>query len=202
MFDFFPVNKLRDRYKIAKQTDINRRKHLGIVPVKMNGIFFVTKDDLNKLDLLHEFLKTPGSKMTNFQATLTKEKGDIIPLPMEAKIIPQKSSSEKIDHDQPSDWLIYIEAIARAIQPANPISHWERLKWAAQSGILLTTKEISQLLGTKPRLKSGETTWRRGSFSFKKVGKIGSSIAWLVTQTKIDSNKRSGDAIDFSGIGL
>ena len=200
MLNFFPVNKLRDRYKIGKQTDINRRKHLGIIPARVNGSFFIAKNELDKLDLLHEFLKTPGVKMADFRAPETKEKGDIIPETMDAEIVPQTGSNEKIDHDHPSDWLIYIEAIARAIQPSNPISHWEKLRWAAQTGVVLTTKEISQLLGTRPKLKSGQITWRRGSFNFEKVGKIGSSSAWLVTLTKI--KKRSGDAVDLSAIDL
>ena len=203
MLNFFPVNQLRDRYQIGKQTDINRRKHLKIVPVKVEGIFCVTKDELDLLDSFHSFLKSPGAKMADFQASKTKQKDNIVPLPMEATIIPEIDSSKMCDQDRPSDWLIYVEAIARAIQPANPISHWEKLKWAAESGIVLTTKEIYQLLGTKPKLKSGQTTWQRGSFSFKKAGKIGSSSAWLVTQIKIDSkNGQSGDALNLSAIGL
>ena len=203
MLNFFPVNQLRDRYKIGKQTDINRRKHLEIVPVRMNGSYYIQKDDLNRLDLLHEFLKTPGAKMADFQAPKTKEKeGEIIPVPMDAEIVPQTNSTEKIDRDQPSDWLVYIEAIARAIQPPNPISHWERLRWAAQAKVVLTTKEISQLLGIIPKLKAGQTSWRRGSFLFKKVGKIGSSTAWLVTQPEIEIDKQSEDTIDLSGLGL
>ena len=86
MLNFFLVNKLRDRYKIGKQTDINRRKHLGIIPARVNGNFFITKEQLNRLDLLHEFLKTPGAKMADFQASEIKQKGNIVPLPMEAKI--------------------------------------------------------------------------------------------------------------------
>ena len=191
MINFFPVNQLRDRYQIAKQSEINRRKHLKIVPIKVKGVFWITKDQLEQLDLLHSFLQTPGAKMADFQASKIKEKSTVVPVSpvsMEANLVPQTDSREKIDHDQPSDWLVYIEAIAKAIKPPNPISHWEKLKWVAESGILLTTKEISQLLGAKPRLKYGESTWQRGSFTFKKVGKIGSSNAWLVTQTIIDSN--------------
>ena len=177
MLNFFPVNQLCDRYKIGKQTDINRRKHLGIIPARVNGSFFITKEEVEKLDLLHEFLKTPGAKMADFRVLETKEKGEIVPVPMDAKIIPEADSNEKNDRDRSSDWLICIEAIARAIAPPNPISHWERLRWAAKAKVALTTKEISQLLGTRPKLKSGQTSWRRGSFLFKKVGKIGSSTA-------------------------
>lgn len=201
MINFFPVNQLRDRYQIAKQSEINRRKHLKIVPVKVEGIFCVNKEQLEQLDLLHSFLQTPGAKMADFQASKIKEKANVVPLSLEATIIPE-TDSNNVDRDQPSDWLVYIEAIARAIQPTNPISHWEKLKWAAESGILLSTKEIFQILGTKPKLKSGQTTWQRGSFSFKKVGKIGSSSAWLVSQTKVGSDKQSDDSTNLSAIGL
>lgn len=68
--------------------------------------------------------------MADFQASKIKEKANIMPLSIDAEIIPE-TDSNNADRDQPPDWLVSIEAIARAIQPTNPISHWEKLKWVA-----------------------------------------------------------------------
>ena len=185
MGDLFPVSELRPRYGIGKQTDINRRKHLGITPSKVNGSYYITNQELDLLDSLDEFLKTPGSKMADFSpvGTVSPE----APLEMKAQIVEKSENSlVEIEKDQPQDWLVLVEAVARAIQPPNPISHWEKLKWAANEGILLSTREIFQLLGAKPTLAAGETTWQRGSFIFRKAGKIGSQVGWRVTQEKVE----------------
>jgi len=184
MNNVFPVNELRSRYSIGKQADINRRKYLGITPQKVEGKYYVSQDELGLLDSLDQFLKTPGAKMADFAPPKNEE---IIqqPLNLEASLITEEDSSlVEIEQDRPEDWLMYVEAIARAIRPPNPIQHWEKLKWAADEGILLSTKEIYQLLGTKPNLAPGHTSWQRGSFIFKKAGKMGSSMSWQIIHNK------------------
>ena len=42
MKKFFPVAKLKERYGIGKQADINRRKYLGLVPQKIDGIYVIS----------------------------------------------------------------------------------------------------------------------------------------------------------------
>jgi hypothetical protein len=61
----------------------------------------------------------------------------------------------------------------------------KELKEASEEGWLLTTKEIQELIGVKPRTKKGENTYIRGSFSFTKSGKIGGQTAWKVTNNKL-----------------
>ncbi|PSO56894.1 MAG: hypothetical protein BRC35_08265 [Cyanobacteria bacterium QH_10_48_56] len=66
MAELFPVNELRSRYGIGKQADINRRKHLGIKPIKVEGNYYVTKEQLDRLDALHQYLQqNPGAKMSS-----------------------------------------------------------------------------------------------------------------------------------------
>ena len=72
MKDFFPVAELKERYGIGKQADINRRKHLGIVPQKVDGKYVVGEAQLSLLDRLDEFLKgSPKAKMTDFPVAST-----------------------------------------------------------------------------------------------------------------------------------
>jgi hypothetical protein len=66
MAELFPVNELRSSYGIGKQADINRRKHLGIKPIKVEGNYYVTKEQLDRLDALHQYLQqNPGAKMSS-----------------------------------------------------------------------------------------------------------------------------------------
>ncbi len=178
MPDLFPVSDLRQRYGIGKQAEINRRKHLGITPTKVEGAYYITGQQVDLLDSLHQFLKSPGAKMADFtppDSTTGLSRLDL--MDAEAVLLDRPEGEE----DKPSDWLVFVEAIARAIQPPNPIAHWEKLKWAADEGVLLSTKEVQQLTGAKPG--TGKV-WQRGSFTFTREGKIGNQVAWRVSQQK------------------
>ncbi len=65
--NYFPVAELKERYGIGKQAELNRRKHLGIVPQKIDGTYVIGEEQLGLLDQLDEFLTSkPGTKMTDF----------------------------------------------------------------------------------------------------------------------------------------
>ncbi|MHC5611716.1 MAG: hypothetical protein ACYTXA_12035 [Nostoc sp.] len=75
-----------------------------------------------------------------------------------------------------------VEAIARHLRPAEPLQHLQELQLAATEGWLLSSSEVEGLLGCKPRVKSGESQFTRGSFSFVRSGKIGNQSAWKVVR--------------------
>ena len=58
------------------------------------------------------------------------------------------------------------------------LSHWDELEKAAEKGYLISTSEIMGLLGAKPKGK----VWKRGSFKFAAVAKIGKQTAWKVSK--------------------
>lgn len=75
---YFPVAELKQRYGIGKQAELNRRKHLGIVPQKIDGTYVIGEDQLCLLDRLDEFLNSkPGTKMTDFTDEYTGTSGSI-----------------------------------------------------------------------------------------------------------------------------
>ena len=193
MTNLFPVKDLQDRYQIGMQAEINRRSHLGITTIKVDGSSYITQKDLELLDALDNFLKTPGAKMADFN------KGDLVKsdsLTMDAQLEIIPNSNELLTQEYipglmestPETLKILIRetvqstvsALVEVINPSNPIAHWEKLKIAADEGFWLTSKEVKQLTGTKPVLRSGETTWQRGCFTFQKAGKIGGQTAWKV----------------------
>ncbi len=183
MKDFFPVAELKERYGIGKQADINRRKHLGIVPQKVDGKYVVGEAQLSLLDRLDEFLKgSPKAKMTDFPVEPT---GTTVPTGravMDATLVDSSGSSDLVVHQEseepPTDLVHLVETIAHSISPPNPIAHWERLQWLVDNEIVISTAEVQALVGTKPK---GDR-WTRGSFTFEKAGKLGTQSGWKVSR--------------------
>ena len=175
----FPVAELKQRYGIGKQADINRRKHLNITPKKVDGVYVIDDSQLSLLDKLDKFLRSaPKAKMADFDSST----GDTV---LDATIVDSTGSSDngsllvpQVNEEQTTDLVHLVETIASAVNPnlANPISHWERLKWLADNQIIISTSEVEVLVGTKPK----GNPWFRGSFVFERAGKIGSQTGWKV----------------------
>ena len=78
---YFPVAELKERYGIGKQAELNRRKHLGIVPQKIDGTYVIGEEQLCLLDRLDEFLTSkPGTKMTDFTDAYSGTSGNSGPI--------------------------------------------------------------------------------------------------------------------------
>ena len=93
----YPVSELRTRYDLCKQTEINRRKHLGIIPVKIDKQFCISEKQLQLLDQFDAFLKSrPGVKMSDFNI---KSSAPSIDKTMGKAVKDALSSSEKDDVD-------------------------------------------------------------------------------------------------------
>lgn len=58
----------------------------------------------------------------------------------------------------------------------NPILHWEKLQKVVDNQWILSTSEVKELIGIKPRI----SPFIRGAFKFTKCGKIGNQSAWNV----------------------
>ena len=191
MAALFPLANLRDRYGIGKQADINRRKHLGVKPIKVEGTYYITEEQLKVLDRLDYWLVQQGGKMADFDPNLAvdslESSGQLTrpdtldSRPMETQKATLIESSEIESSEVSSagnpEWGPLIELLAEKIQPPrSPIQNWRELEEACEKGWLLTTKQVHELAGTKPH----GSQWERGSFIFIKAGKIGSQLAWQV----------------------
>jgi len=185
MAELFPVAELRDRYGIGKQAELNRRKHLGIQPFKVEGTYYITGQQLKILDALDDWLTKQGGKMADFdpdkmvdslessgRLTRPDSVDSTLTNYQEATLI----ESEELDQTS-SDWYKLLQALAEKLQPArSPIENWRDLEEACEKGWLLTTQQVQELTGAKPK----GNQWQRGAFIFTKAGKIGNQVAWLV----------------------
>jgi hypothetical protein len=76
-----------------------------------------------------------------------------------------------------------LKAIAEALQRSNdPLSHLEALERACKAEWQLTTGEVEQLIGTKPRCHGEEIVYQRGNWCFTKVAHIGTQTGWQVSK--------------------
>ena len=168
-----PVAALPDRFSTSKQTVYTRMEALGISPFKQGKRAYIHLDQLHQLDALHEHLAAGGHLQdfsTSASETTQLEEVDV-------------STHAISNTNAPLERLVNAaESLTEAlmeIAAADPISNWRRLQEVVENGWLLTTSQVRELTGAKPHGQS----WRRGSFVFRKRGKIGREASWSVERT-------------------
>ena len=172
--DPYPIAELTNRYAIGKQAVYNRLDALGIRPTKQGNRSYITAEQLQNLDKLHTHLQAGGT-MADFSGAISSE------TPANSQLVPVETRAI----EQTQDLIALIESIGRHLKPADPLAHLASLERAADSGWLLTSAEIKQLIGAKPVCKKGENSVTRGSFTFVKSGKIGNQTAWRVLKAHL-----------------
>lgn len=170
----FPVSRLQERYGLGEyQSVINRYKLLGIAPFKRGRQSFITETQLKALDELNEWKKkNPSVKLSEYPGAVAAAPsgGSLAVVDVDSAEIARATEGEI------SLTIHELTQLVKSIRPIEPLAHLKELERAAASGWLLTTAEVKQLIGVLPK---GEL-FSRGSFSFQKSGKIGSSTAWRV----------------------
>jgi hypothetical protein len=203
----YSIKELQDRYELkTRQSVYDRLKAIKAEVLKEGNRSYVTENAIIILDQLQEHLKLGGSIKTftpTVKATVHRQIDSVNSnsdnLTVNSKIDSVNSNSDnltvnsKIDsiNSQLNSDVKYVqldlfeftvekivEKIIEKIKPSNPINHWEKLDLAVKSGYILSTKEVTQLLGTKPNGKE----WTRGAFKFMRFGKIGNQAGWQVTR--------------------
>ncbi len=205
--DNFPVSQLQSRFSLGKQAVYNRLDALDIKPFKEGNRSYITADQLQLLDQLHEhinqggtmaeFKKSAASPVDKIESPVDKA-GSLVDK-LESPVDKAGSLVDTVERGMTKgaannlEVLVQIfsagveKAIASSVQAKNPLWYMVELKRAADEGWLLTTKEVQELIGVKPRTKKGESTYTRGSFSFVKSGKIGGQTAWKVVKNTAQS---------------
>lgn len=165
--DPYPVSQLMSRYGIGKQAVYNRLDALNIKPTKQGNRSYISLDQLQALDSLHDHIAAGGT-MANFQSP-----------PSESSLSLVDSVDRPTGLSKTDDLITLIERIAAALRPTEqPLAHLEQLEKAVANNWLLTTTDVMRVIGVKPKGDS----FARGSFTFIRSGKIGNQSAWRVTK--------------------
>ncbi len=169
--DPYPVAELQSRYGIGKQAVYNRLDALKIKPEKHGNRSYVTLEQLQILDQLHNHISNGGT-MADFQSPPSP--------PVESSLLLVDSVDKTSGLSKTDDLITLIERIAAALRPTEqPLGHWEQLEKASANNWLLSTADVQRVIGVKPK---GER-FTRGSFTFVRSGKIGNQAAWRVVKS-------------------
>lgn len=175
--DPFPVAQLQELFGLRRTAVYERIKKLGIVPLKDGRETFVSREDLEQLIGLHEFLKADSSRtiadflpqdLATCSADITNASGE--------QVKTRSANASDLFGEHLGDFIQLVQAIA-TLFPSDPLANYKALALAAKEEWLLPTNKVRELIGVKPQ---GET-FRRGNWMFERRGKIGNQAAWLVT---------------------
>lgn len=165
--DRISTAELIKRYGLTSRSSILRWLNgLEIKPHKEGKRFYISRSHLQRLDALAGCLAS-GKTLSQ---CLEDRKNDFIHIPVAL------ATRDNLPTEHAS-FIQLVHEIAAALRPeVNPIDHWFTLERAALANFLLSSLEVKQLIGVRPM---GDR-FTRGSFTFIKSGKIGSSTAWKV----------------------
>ena len=180
--DSLPVSSLPDRYGVARSQIYNRLNKLNLQTQKRGNKAYVNAQQIAQLDQIHQLI-TQGLSLDEAVAQMQSHS--------DGPITPQDSPMRQ-SHETPQDSLMrqsydltgqldlrgLLAAIATIQQPpsADPLAMFRQLEEIAQHNWLLSTSQLADIIGVKPK---GESCDRFG-FRFTRSGKNGSETAWKV----------------------
>lgn len=188
--DLIPLAQLPSRYGIARSNLYNRIKDLKIESVKQGRKALVNAEQLELLDGLHAHLERGGTTLGFIQ--LLKKRG--YQLTHDSTVNSPFSYSEDLNHSEPTISLnstalvnvieTVIETVIKRIVPQSTrrLTYLEELESAYQNGWLLSTSEVSDLLGlTSKTIASYGQEFSDAGFLFARSGtRKGGEIAWSI----------------------
>ena len=157
----------------------NRVVKLGIKPERRGRQSFLSQEQIQLLDRLDEHLRTGGT-FGNFII----EEGATIPMPKNSSSMELVASNSHSIVSTGSIGDMEIVAALQAVASANydVLTPQKRLKEAAEDGFVLTTEQVSRIVGlSHSTVSSWKTGTRKLGFLFHKEHE-GSSVVWKVSR--------------------
>lgn len=173
------INQLCDRYGLGSKKSLYRRlEGIGLQLNKDNGKVNATEKQVELLDQLNHHI-SKGNSISSF-----------VPL-SPSEVLSQEGHSETYPKEYPLGQLILAPEITNLISQIlakkDPLLPQKTLQLAVFNNWELSTSQIKDIIGWKPRIRKGENCYTTGSFSFYKVGRINKETAWIIKR-KVDQN--------------
>lgn len=179
------ISQLCDRYKIASKKTLYRR--LNAINLELNkkeGKVNASKEQIELLDQLdehiakgnpaHTFVPVSPSEVLGSSSGHNKTQS-----PEMSSSRHRRTQGISPRHNQSILAPEIIELIGYFLHKKDPFEAHSQLEIAVSNQWELSTSEVKNIIGCKPRVKKGDC-YSRGSFLFYKVGKIGNESAWIV----------------------
>jgi DNA-binding transcriptional regulator YiaG len=157
----------------------NRMVKLGIKPERRGRQSFLSQQQIQLLDRLDEHLRTGGT-FGNFVI----EEGATVPMPKNTSSMELVASNSHSIVSNGSIGDMEIVAALQAVANANydVLTPQKRLKEAAEDGFVLTTEQLSRIVGlSHSTVSSWKTGTRKLGFHFHKEHE-GASVVWRVSR--------------------
>ena len=157
----------------------NRMVKLGIKPERRGRQSFLSQQQIQLLDRLDEHLRTGGT-FGNFII----EEGATVPMPKNTSSMELVASNSHSIVSTGSIVDMEIVAALQAVANANydVLTPQKRLKEAAEDGFVLTTEQVSRIVGlSHSTVSSWKTGTRKLGFHFHKEHE-GASVVWRVSR--------------------
>ena len=157
----------------------NRMVKLGIKPERRGRQSFLSQQQIQLLDRLDEHLRTGGA-FGNFIIV----EGATIPMPKNTSSMELVASNSHSIVSTGSIGDMEIVAALQAVANANYdiLTPQKRLKEAAEDGFVLTTEQVSRIVGlSHSTVSSWKTGTRKLGFHFHKEHE-GASVVWRVSR--------------------
>lgn len=190
------IKQLLERYDLKQRQSIYDwcKKGAKIELQKdESGRSCATSEQVALLDQLAEHLKKPSGTLSNFVPLSSVKIDNSIDSLIDTKIDSKKSEikTQTIDSQLLVEitsriGIVIADQLGKQLAQIDPLSHHVALEKARALGWLLTTLEVKELIGVKPRTKKGNDIFKRGNWIFIKSGKIGNQIAWTVNKVSLD----------------
>jgi hypothetical protein len=210
--DRYPVKELPGRYEINRSVLYSRLKALNIQPHPSGKQSYVTGEELDLLDKLHQHLQQGGitsefvaqqtvtrqqqnktqddyqTKQSNF----SNQKGLTQP-DVQIRQSPDNTRQDGLTGQlapSPENLKLLIQEVAietaakmsQQKESADPLADLELLQRLADHGWLIPTSRLAAIVGLSPGTLSGRFEFSYCGFTISKAGKQGNQTAWKVSQ--------------------
>jgi hypothetical protein len=191
--DRLPVSQLPDRYRLARSAVYNRMEALGIETEKVGNKAYVNANQLRLLDNLHEFIQAGGTTAEFIDSRgLQRRRDSGRDSGREnngaSGLSIGSSTGQSGGQLDISQFFSALSDFASKLQPARPepdrLAYFEKLERAAETGWLLRTSEIADLLNLSvAEMQLYGDRFSEAGFVFTKAGyRAGGEIAWRVSK--------------------
>ena len=186
------IAELQQRYGITRNPLYDRLKAINMKLKREGKKSVASPDQIKELDDLDSHLKKGGT-LKNYTSV-----GELVDI--EYSTVQDSSTLQYKENNSTSEALaagqdstvhqdstvqLLLAVAQMAANQRSPLWWQAELEKARVSKWLLTTKEVQQLIGVKPKVSKGKKIYKRGCWIFKKTGKIGSQIAWRVYKEEV-----------------
>jgi hypothetical protein len=173
--DRIPLTQLPSRYGIPRSALYTYLKDLQIEPSKEGRKAYVSAEQLQLLDDLHEHIQRGGTTGEFLKHRDTK-----------SSVLVQDSPGQ-ISLMQPGALVAVVEAIIKRLMPntGSRLSYLRELDEACDKGWLLSTSEVAGLLGLSPKtVASYGQEFEDAGFVFTRAGtRKRGEIAWAIDKS-------------------